>query len=360
MATTNDKAMCRLLFAMLKQKNLKDIDWNKVAADPVLLQPITNGHAARMRYSRFKASMDPEAKLHKSADNATRVTKPRKEKGVTVKGKQPTSQDSALDETPIGGKNYTASPFANVKLESPSFAPLPTPTTCVVYPDSQVRFHNRLMTPSSDLMGSPVSEFLNAEAFEFSPASDTQCSPDHEQQPSWHNSPTYLNFGMPPNFGEQASSAMVDSHMYKRSSSAMAPETPKKEAPAPTAQEAAFFMYVMKHNKNAPDVDWDAVAQDANLKNGGCARTRFRQIKVKLGFAAAETGTPSPASKPVGVTKKTSTPKTPRGKGKKKTEEKADSISQDEFKKEESQEASDDNPFKFTKEQEEEDIFAKT
>ncbi|EHA50494.1 hypothetical protein MCOR27_008855 [Pyricularia oryzae] len=138
----------------------------------------------------------------------------------------------------------------------------------------------------------------------------------------------------------------------------MAPETPKKETPAPTPQEAAFFMYVMKHNKNAPDVDWDAVAQDANLKNGGCARTRFRQIKAKLGFAATETGTPSPASKPVGVTKKSATPKTPRDKGKKKAVEKEDSISQDDFKKEESQEASDDNPFKFTKQQEEENVFA--
>ncbi|KAI6360127.1 hypothetical protein MCOR25_006834 [Pyricularia grisea] len=138
----------------------------------------------------------------------------------------------------------------------------------------------------------------------------------------------------------------------------MAPETPKKEPPAPTPQEAAFFMYVMKHNKSNPDVDWDAVAQDANLKNAGCARTRFRQIKVKLGFATAEAGTPSPASKPVGVTKKTATPKTPRAKGKKKAEEPVESSSQDEIKKEELQEASDDNPFKFTKEQEEENIFA--
>ncbi|KAJ8071533.1 hypothetical protein OCU04_001848 [Sclerotinia nivalis] len=34
------------------------IDWNKVAHDPVLSQEITNGHAARMRYSRFKKQMD--------------------------------------------------------------------------------------------------------------------------------------------------------------------------------------------------------------------------------------------------------------------------------------------------------------
>lgn len=58
------------------------------------------------------------------------------------------------------------------------------------------------------------------------------------------------------------------------------------------------------------------------------------------------------------MTKKSATPKTPRDKGKKKAVEKEDSISQDDFKKEESQEASDDNPFKFTKQQEEENVFA--
>lgn len=34
------------------------IDWNKVANDPVLRNEITNGHAARMRYSRFKKQME--------------------------------------------------------------------------------------------------------------------------------------------------------------------------------------------------------------------------------------------------------------------------------------------------------------
>ncbi|TAQ83608.1 hypothetical protein B7494_g8069 [Chlorociboria aeruginascens] len=54
----NDNAITRLLYAILSQKCLKDIDWNKVAHDPVLSQEITNGHAARMRYSRFKKQMD--------------------------------------------------------------------------------------------------------------------------------------------------------------------------------------------------------------------------------------------------------------------------------------------------------------
>ncbi|KAF7872506.1 hypothetical protein EAF04_003427 [Stromatinia cepivora] len=54
----NDGAINRLLYAILSQKCLKDIDWNRVAHDPILSQEITNGHAARMRYSRFKKQMD--------------------------------------------------------------------------------------------------------------------------------------------------------------------------------------------------------------------------------------------------------------------------------------------------------------
>lgn len=43
---------------MLKQKCLKDIDWNRVACDPVLLEEISNGHAARMRFSRFRTTVE--------------------------------------------------------------------------------------------------------------------------------------------------------------------------------------------------------------------------------------------------------------------------------------------------------------
>ncbi|KLU81622.1 hypothetical protein MAPG_00707 [Magnaporthiopsis poae ATCC 64411] len=81
----------------------------------------------------------------------------------------------------------------------------------------------------------------------------------------------------------------------------MATETPDKggadEAPAtpsprkidPTPQEAYFFLYILKHLKNKPEVDWEAVAREANFKNGPTANARFRQIKQKLGFAAAPT-----------------------------------------------------------------------
>ncbi|KAJ5643999.1 uncharacterized protein N7484_006506 [Penicillium longicatenatum] len=44
----------KFLYAMLKQLDLKIVDWNRVAAE----QAISNGHAARMRFSRFRNQME--------------------------------------------------------------------------------------------------------------------------------------------------------------------------------------------------------------------------------------------------------------------------------------------------------------
>ncbi|KAG5926037.1 hypothetical protein E4U42_003700 [Claviceps africana] len=86
MTPNSDNAMARFLFAILKQKNLKDIDWNQVAQDPVLLQPITNGHAARMRYSRFRATVTGhEAQRRARPGDRDRVSKPYKREGPSKK-----------------------------------------------------------------------------------------------------------------------------------------------------------------------------------------------------------------------------------------------------------------------------------
>ncbi|KAK1761175.1 hypothetical protein QBC47DRAFT_23368 [Echria macrotheca] len=90
--SANDNAMTRFLFAILQQKCLKDIDWNKVAHDPILAQEITNGHAARMRYSRFRAAMlgiEPQRR-NRTNPNRTRVSKKKKDDaGKAKKDDQP-------------------------------------------------------------------------------------------------------------------------------------------------------------------------------------------------------------------------------------------------------------------------------
>ena len=59
------------------------IDWNQVAQDPVLLQPITNGHAARMRYSRFRSTVTGhEPQKRGRPGDKDRVAKAKKEHGA--------------------------------------------------------------------------------------------------------------------------------------------------------------------------------------------------------------------------------------------------------------------------------------
>ncbi|KAH7370839.1 hypothetical protein BKA65DRAFT_25094 [Rhexocercosporidium sp. MPI-PUGE-AT-0058] len=89
----NDNAITRLLYAILSQKCLKDIDWNAVAHNPILNSEITNGHAARMRYSRFKKQMDastgtlPPATPRKPRKNRVEKTRsPKKEKKTGMGG----------------------------------------------------------------------------------------------------------------------------------------------------------------------------------------------------------------------------------------------------------------------------------
>ncbi|KAI9053938.1 hypothetical protein LZ554_002882 [Drepanopeziza brunnea f. sp. 'monogermtubi'] len=85
-----ENAITRLLFAILSQKCLKDIDWNKVARDPLLCQEITNGHAARMRYSRFKKQMDA------ASGNVPPPSTPRKPRKSRVeKNRSPPKKESS-------------------------------------------------------------------------------------------------------------------------------------------------------------------------------------------------------------------------------------------------------------------------
>ncbi|KAJ5787689.1 hypothetical protein N7457_002679 [Penicillium paradoxum] len=49
-----DSPTAKFLYTIIKQLDLKSIDWNRVASD----LDVSNGHAARMRYSRFRQQME--------------------------------------------------------------------------------------------------------------------------------------------------------------------------------------------------------------------------------------------------------------------------------------------------------------
>ncbi|KAG6008493.1 hypothetical protein E4U43_000132 [Claviceps pusilla] len=132
MAPNSDNAMARFLFAILKQKNLKDIDWNQVAQDPVLLQPITNGHAARMRYSRFRATVTGhEPQKRSRVGDKDRVSKPYKREGSSKKNVIKSEFESAVSLSSLAQ-------LSPASLASP-------------YSDD---FGSRFLTPCSDDMAS--------------------------------------------------------------------------------------------------------------------------------------------------------------------------------------------------------------
>ncbi|KAI0484177.1 hypothetical protein GGR56DRAFT_13378 [Xylariaceae sp. FL0804] len=178
MSANNDNAMTRFLFAILRQKNLKDIDWTKVAHDPILSQPITNGHAARMRYSRFRSAMlglEP-TRRNKTAAPKSRVTKStKKDAKPAARGEDGVKSEETADSPRPSTAQQEASaaeaaaPPARIKQETPAHygfdsrltpgltpgpptfaAPVgaartPMPTTPTIQP--------RLLTPCSDAEG---------------------------------------------------------------------------------------------------------------------------------------------------------------------------------------------------------------
>ncbi|KAL2041773.1 hypothetical protein N7G274_005557 [Stereocaulon virgatum] len=72
-----DGAIAKFLYTILKQLDLKSIDWQEVANG----LDITNGHAARMRFSRFKQQMEGTTSHPRKPTPATpRLKKTRPEK----------------------------------------------------------------------------------------------------------------------------------------------------------------------------------------------------------------------------------------------------------------------------------------
>ncbi|KAK8134563.1 hypothetical protein PG984_006575 [Apiospora sp. TS-2023a] len=155
--SNNDNAMTRFLFAILKQKNLKDIDWNAVARDPILSQEITNGHAARMRYSRFRQAMlglEPKPRNKTVAEkDKHRITKSKK----TPKAKREEIVKSELTITPANTTSPSEPPTPKIKQEmaqSPYDSRFtPGPASAASSPAMPHVIQPRLLTPCSDTDG---------------------------------------------------------------------------------------------------------------------------------------------------------------------------------------------------------------
>lgn len=167
--SNNDNAMARFLFAILQQKNLKDIDWSKVASNPILAQEITNGHAARMRYSRFRSAMlglEPQRRNRTSKEKPNRVVKSKKE----VKDPKSKKQDAMKAESPkhfTNGVDPGESPALATRIKQESGPPTyqstrMTPMSMASTAPMQHTIASRLLTPCSDTDGFPASPAVTA------------------------------------------------------------------------------------------------------------------------------------------------------------------------------------------------------
>ncbi|KAK8086413.1 hypothetical protein PG994_001387 [Apiospora phragmitis] len=200
--SNNDTAMTRFLFAILKQKNLKDIDWNAVARDPILSQEITNGHAARMRYSRFRQAMlglEPKPRNKVAAEkDKHRVTKSKK----APKAKREDTIKSESAGTPSNATRLSEPPTPKIKQEmaqSPYDSRLtPGPVSAASSPALPHVIQPRLLTPCSDTDGFPTTQGLTSspanEMFSTQPPFDF-AAPHYGHDPTaWPPGPMFPSF----------------------------------------------------------------------------------------------------------------------------------------------------------------------
>ncbi|RAL66347.1 hypothetical protein DID88_006016 [Monilinia fructigena] len=140
---TNDGAINRLLYAILSQKCLKDIDWNKVAHDPILSQEITNGHAARMRYSRFKKQMDSTTSL---PSRPRKMATPRRSR---VEKKKPAKREPKVKGREEDFENVDLPFYAKSEPQDVN----PTPSTSMINMDMN---RNNSISPSNTAKFEPI------------------------------------------------------------------------------------------------------------------------------------------------------------------------------------------------------------
>ncbi|KAK9590635.1 hypothetical protein V6Z92_003731 [Aspergillus fumigatus] len=132
-AMPTDSPTAKFLYTIIKQLDLKSIDWNLVASQ----LEISNGHAARMRYSRFRQQME-------GISSTPRASRPRKTPTKTGKGfasKADMLKDKGSPKPPVKQENagpaYESNPYIKVDPyghEVQNLADIPHVSTQVMHP----------------------------------------------------------------------------------------------------------------------------------------------------------------------------------------------------------------------------------
>ncbi|KAH8698331.1 hypothetical protein BGW36DRAFT_357870 [Talaromyces proteolyticus] len=103
--------MTRFLYAILKQLDLKTIDWSDVATD----LEISNGHAARMRYSRFRQQMEGTISVSRNPKPKKATGRADSGKGDIRKGAKPSKAGDSSDKKKRFGMHSNNKSIGNTK-----------------------------------------------------------------------------------------------------------------------------------------------------------------------------------------------------------------------------------------------------
>ncbi|KAF7588790.1 hypothetical protein BBP40_005221 [Aspergillus hancockii] len=136
-AMPTDGPTVKFLYTIIKQLDLKSIDWSLVASQ----LEISNGHAARMRYSRFRQQME-------GTTSTPRSSRPKK---TSNKAKTSSSKAELLKES----ISSDPQPVAKQEARASSYEPVPYIKTDPNAP----RFHTLADIPSATchmMQGSPA------------------------------------------------------------------------------------------------------------------------------------------------------------------------------------------------------------
>lgn len=269
----------KFLYAIIKQLNLKDvsrssslplilpeeithicqIDWNKVASD----LEISNGHAARMRYSRFKSQIDP---------NTPRAKKKNAKKG----GKGDPKGDLQTPQT------ISHPPFSEPGVV-PKLEPTQSPFQLSLNP-FVVKYEPG--TPDSHGMQGPSHP---QEAF-YSPFTQLM-SPAQTMSSPRMRPPRYMEHLDPVSYGPQPDHASVGGP-YSLAAGTYAPVLASN--PSPFAKYPPFSMPNDFHMQdfhsqtpgfhNGPVIPWEPVPQQQSESAPSPAR-----IKEETGFCEKNT-----------------------------------------------------------------------
>jgi hypothetical protein len=243
-------ASTKFLFAILKQCDLRHVDWDEVAKDEHLEKPVTNGHAARMRYSRLRASIQ-------GPNRGRTVTTPKPAEGRVSKPKKTTAAKQAVTAATIAAQKSASpvvpdppslvmSPPVNIKQEfRASETPAPdhvhrfvTPGSEEMFPQTpHLDFDGRMQTPdiaNPSLFGTALPEEAEEcnHPEEFKQFSDAMGHLHHDHAP-------YMTYAVPWNFSSaHSNSACNSAHAsHKSSLDAGCLHMAQVQAPANTVQD---------------------------------------------------------------------------------------------------------------------------